>query len=276
MLFNYHTHSQYCDGVGSLESIIIEAINKNFTSLGFSSHAPFAYPTKWAMKNENLSNYLAEIDSLKLKYNNKINIYKGLEIDFIPNVINTNNFSKYNLDYTIGSVHYINKYNGIYWGIDDTKEIFEEGLKNVFNNNIKEVVKEYYNLVKEMVLTSPPDIIGHFDIIKKNNKGNVFFNEYDKWYKDEVLSAIGIIKKSNCIVEINTRGILTKRVESLYPDIWILKELSKNNIPLTISSDSHKKEQLNGYFIETLKILNDIGIKELFFIDNGKWIAKTI
>jgi histidinol-phosphatase (PHP family) len=37
---SYHVHSSYCDGKNSLEEMALSAIAKNFTHLGFSSHAP--------------------------------------------------------------------------------------------------------------------------------------------------------------------------------------------------------------------------------------------
>ncbi len=38
MLANYHTHTTYCDGKNTPEEIVLCAIEKGFTSIGFSGH----------------------------------------------------------------------------------------------------------------------------------------------------------------------------------------------------------------------------------------------
>src|SRR5688572_6616337 len=101
MWANYHTHSNYCDGKGELAEYVTAAREKNIISLGFSSHAPVPFDCKWCMPKARLDGYLEEIEGLK-KSNRDIEIYKGLEIDFIPGVVSPNDFDQL-LDFTIGS-----------------------------------------------------------------------------------------------------------------------------------------------------------------------------
>lgn len=270
--FNYHTHTSFCDGNEEPEIYIKEAINRDMNALGFSSHAPFLYETKWAMKKENLPKYTETITNLRKLYKNQINICLGLEIDYVPNLMGPSHFMYLPLDYSIGSIHYISQFpDGKYWGIDGTKEEFIEGYENIFKRNPEKVIKEYYSLVQQMIIQNPPDIIAHLDVIKKNNKDPEFFTEDDRWYKKIVFETLKIIKESNRIIEVNTRGIYTGRTKSLYPSPWILEKMNELKIPVIISSDAHKTDELTAYFYETADILYSIGFKEISVFENNHW-----
>lgn len=65
---NFHTHCCFCDGKGEPEDYVRKAIELNFSSLGFSSHAPLEIPSNWNMKKEKLSEYISCIKALKEKY----------------------------------------------------------------------------------------------------------------------------------------------------------------------------------------------------------------
>jgi len=278
-LFNFHTHTLYCDGSSEPEAYIKQAIAKGFHSLGFSGHAPIPFENEFAIKEENLLLYCDTILKLKDKYKDYINIFLALEIDYIP--IFTKNFEDVskicNLNYTIGSVHLVvNQANKQLWFIDGGNiATYDKGLTEVFNGDIKTAVKAYYHQINQMIVTQKPDIIGHLDKIKMNNK-NRFFTQNEKWYKDLVNETIGIIKEQNAIIEVNTRGLYKKRSDELFPSISILKELHRSKIPVTISADAHKPEELDLLFYETANILKEIGFKTIMIFDGEKWIEEEI
>ncbi len=174
-------------------------------------------------------------------------------------------------DFIIGSVHLVrNKKNGKLWFIDGPEKNYINGLKDVFDNDIRLAVKTYYDQISEMVLTQTPDIIDHIDKIKMHNK-NRFFTEDEDWYSDLVNQSLDIIQKAGCVVEVNTRGIYKKRCNSLYPEVNILKKIYKRKIPVTVSSDAHLPGELISYFDETIKILKDIGFKTIKYFSGKTW-----
>lgn len=82
-LTNYHTHSLYCDGSASIEDFVKEAIRQGFSSYGVSSHSPIPFDTCWNMNRGDLPAYLDEVHFIKKKYEGRIEIYCGLEIDYL-------------------------------------------------------------------------------------------------------------------------------------------------------------------------------------------------
>ena len=275
---NFHTHTNFCDGSENPEKYVLEAIEKNMLSVGFSGHAPVSFENEWSIKHNNLENYCSTIQSLKVKYKNKINIFLGLEIDYIPGITEEFNsfWEKCNLDFAIGSVHLVRKDNSEeLWFIDGPVENYSKGLNNLFDNDIKTAVGYYYKQVIEMIETQKFNIIGHFDKIKMNNKGN-YFNGDEKWNVEYIMQTIDAIEKYGIIVEINTRGIYKGKTNSLFPDNWVIKELFSRKIPITISTDAHKPFELLNYYSETLDIIKEIGFKELFIFDGKSWVGKEI
>lgn len=238
--------------------------------LGFSSHAPLPFDCPWSMKAEKLKEYLDKILTLK-KSKTDLEIYSGLEIDYIPNVTSPKKFSK-ELDYTIGSIHFVESFNdGRRWEIDGTHSFFLEGLEKIFSNNIKDAIARYFELTREMVEHSKPTIVGHLDKIKIQNINNKFFFENDPWYQFEIGRTLDCIKNNGGIIEVNTRGIYQNKTSTTYPSPWILERILQKKIPITLSSDAHHCDDLVNRFQETAIQLNQIGFHKIHILQDGQW-----
>jgi len=276
--FNFHTHGQFCDGKGAPRDYIEEAINQNMHALGFSSHGPMPLPINWVMENDKLPDYLSELKFLKNEFKNQLQIYIGLEIDYIPGIIGANFdfINTLNLDYTIGAIHFagFDKENHP-WQLDSNAVIFEQGLKEVYGGDIQVLVEKYYRLISEMALKENPDIIAHLDLIKKNNPKEKYFSEDESWYRDAVIDTLKTISESRSIIEVNTGGLARKRCDALYPSNWILEIIRDMKIPITLSSDAHQPSFLTAGFKNASEVLLDIGFKELSIFNGDKWQAQA-
>ena len=285
MLFNLHTHTRFSDGSSEPETYIEEAILQGFSTLGFSDHSPVPFENTFAIREKEVLDYgrtikllqQSEIVNRKSEIVNRkseINILLGLEIDYIPGV--TRSFSEYRellqLDYTIGSVHLVrNSDPSSLWFIDGPDiAIYDKGLQEVFNGDIRKGVTAYYRQIREMVAGQKPDIVGHLDKIKMYNRDR-YFSEDDAWYVQQVDETLDQIEETGCIVEINTRGLYKKRSDTLFPGPAILKKLLARNIPVTLSSDAHKPHELSLLFDETKDLLSAMGFRELMNLTPGGW-----
>src|SRR5258708_3033264 len=124
MWSNFHTHNRYCDGKGELGDYCSQGKDIPVMSLGFSSHAPLPFPCTWCMKPDALPGYLEDIEQLRKIFPAQ-DIYKGLEVDFIPGVISTDEV-KNRLDYTIGTIHFFESFcAGRPWVLDATQSFFQ-------------------------------------------------------------------------------------------------------------------------------------------------------
>lgn len=273
-LTNYHSHTHYCDGKLAPETYIKAAIKKGLKAYGFSSHAPLPFPCKWSVSRPKIKEYLAEIQELKEKYADQIEIYLGLEVDYIPGRITPKNayIRSFNLDYTIGSIHFVGN-----WGdnkpfqADGTHAQFLKGLREIYKNDIKKMMSHYFKLTRDMVTLACPDIVGHLDKLKIHNEKGKLFSERSDWYVFEVLKTLDVIKKSGAILEVNTRGIYKKKTTELYPSKWILEYAKDMQIPICLNSDCHHPNEITKGFDKAIEVLIEVGFEEKMVLMGGEW-----
>jgi histidinol-phosphatase (PHP family) len=269
---NYHQHCHYCDGKETVLAHAQEAMKQGIISMGFSSHCPVPFENNWSMKAEELQNYADEIDEVRKAFAGKIEIYKSLEIDYIPGLIDQNAdwIKALNLDYTIGSVHFVGAYqNGRPWEIDGPHMHFLDGLEKIHDGNVIKVVCEFFEHTRKMIKEACPDVIGHLDKIKMQNHG--FWNEDDDWYQNEILATLEEIRAKKAIVEVNTRGLYKKLTMDPYPGRWVLEQIFDMNIPVQINSDAHHPREITSHFSETAGLLKAIGFTHLMAFLGGQW-----
>lgn len=271
---NYHSHCKYCDGTDIMEKYLHEAIIQKVKGYGFSSHAPLPFDTKWAMNYASVSSYLEKASYLKDKFRDLLQVYIGLEVDFIPGVIGPRSsfIQSLKMDYVIGVVHFVECFeDGHHWEIDGSTSTFKEGLKKIFKNDIRKAVKRYYELIRQMIVYECPEIVGHLDKIKVHNTKKIFFQEEEPWYRKEVLKTLQIIQKAGCILEVNTRSLYKKKLKEAYPSNWILEYAYEMKIPVMLNSDAHHPEEITRDYEKMAHTLNQIGFTELRVLLDGKW-----
>lgn len=273
--YNYHTHSHYSDGSNAPEDYIVEAIKQGFKGLGFSEHSALPFVNTFALQAGNEEAYCKEINELKAKYSDQIEIYLSLEADYIPGI--NQGFKELkeglNLDYLIGSVHLVREHisNNNLWFIDGPRsEIYDEGINQIFGGDVRKAVTAYWQQVNNMVETETFDVIGHLDKIKMHNHGR-WFSEQDKWYTDLVNETINLIAEKNSLVEVNTRGLYKGRSDSLFPGEYIIHKLYQKGIGIILSSDAHLPKEISLWFDEAARQIQACGYKTVNVFTEGKW-----
>jgi len=270
---NYHSHTFYCDGKEHPEIYIKEAVHQKLVAYGYSSHAPVPFECEWTVPERKIKNYINDINTIKKEYAGQLQVYLGLEVDYIPDITNPDHekIKNLGLDYTIGSIHFVDSFDdGERWCFDWTYDFFMKGIKEIFQNDLIKAVKRYYALTRAMLQESRPTIIGHFDKIRMHNENMSFFNESDKWYKNEIEEVLKLIKQKNTIVEINTRGYY-KSGSDLYPHPYLFGKIRKMDIPITINSDSHKADEITKGYKYAAENLKKHGIDEVWAFIDGEW-----
>ncbi|MGD9568517.1 MAG: histidinol-phosphatase HisJ [Sedimentibacter sp.] len=276
---NLHTHTDYCDGKCKTEEMILSAIECKFHSIGISTHGPVPFETDWNIKKEKVEEYIDEVLFLKKKYKNEIQVFLGMELDYIPEI----GFDEFTqklikrLDYYIGSVHYLGMLkNKTMWTVDYNTEELIQGINESFNGNVRNAVEAYYKTISEMAHNFHPPIIGHLDLIKKNNKNNVLFDENEEWYKYSVEKCLDIIKNTKSIIEINTGGIARGYTFEQYPSTFILKMIKERNIPVIINSDAHTREGIDCKFNEMNELLKAMEFSYMSILTKNGWTKDQI
>lgn len=266
MIANFHTHTVFCDGKNTPEEIVLSAIQKGFSAIGFSGHGYTDFDLTYCMKDSD--GYLIEINRLKEKYKKDIQVYLGVEEDAFSPVDRTK------FDYIIGSSHYFN-INNQYYPIDSDYDCFKKCLE-AFNYNIIRLSEAYYRSFCEYINLRKPDIIGHFDLITKFDELDSSLFLHNAEYNQVAEKYITEAAKSGSIFEINTGAIATELRTAPYPNENLLYILKKLDSRLILSSDSHNIDTLDFGFDEVKKLLRDIGFTHLFAMYNGEFVKYDI
>lgn len=266
----YHTHNIFCDGRMTPEDYVKSAIRKGFAAIGISSHAPVCFETEWTMKPEKLQEYLKTVAELKQKYQGKIQVYTGLETDYY---LQGEDYRSYTgLDYTIGSVHFMHhSATGRYLALDGTPAEFAQTRDLVFNGDTQALIEKYYHLMTEMVINQPPSIVGHLDILKKNNGGGCFFDESKTWYHQAVERCLDVIAQRQVVVEVNTGGIARGYTTEMYPSDWILRLMREREIPVVLNSDAHHPDSIDAFYPEAVEKLKAAGYTHQRVLLDNLW-----
>ncbi len=275
-LTNYHSHCTYCDGKSPADEFVKEAIARGFYSYGVSSHAPLPFTTNWTMKAEDMSSYIAEINMLKARYEDQIQLYVGLEIDYLDEVHNPkmSDFQNLNLDYRIGSVHLVSDLQGQIADLDVSSPLFKDMIRDRFDNDLVEVVKKYFSQKKAMIRLGGFDFVGHIDKISMNASFCERNITQQHWYKREIVSLFEEVAKARLMIEINTKAFMSKGV--LFPNKEHFGLINEMQIPVLVNSDSHHIQKINDGRREALELLYKAGIKSVMELDKGQWKAKEI
>lgn len=253
-LYNFHSHSPYCDGKAPIERFIVEAIKSGFSHYGVSPHSPIPFPSPCNMDAAKVNEYLSEMECLKGIYGTKIHLYTSMEIDFLDNWgAFINYFQEMPLDYRISSVHFIPSFNSAdYVDIDGDFDNFKSKMNRYFNNDITRVVQSFYKQSIRMVEKGGFDIIGHFDKIGFN--ASLFAPGIDEepWYIALVSTLIDAIMDNKLVVEINTKKWASD--SRLFPSHHFFKQLKRYNAPVIFNSDSHFPELINSGRFEAMEM----------------------
>ncbi|MDR0758426.1 MAG: histidinol-phosphatase, partial [Tannerella sp.] len=272
---NFHSHCTFCDGHSEPEDFIGAALSQNFRAYGFSSHSPLPFETVWNMSASDMPAYLREIARLKEKYKDRIEIYAGLEIDYLDETCNASSpyFRSLPLDYRISSIHFLpwrlplqednmSCIDGGYGG-------FAEAVGKHYGGDIRLIVKDFFESSMQMVEAGGFDIVGHPDKIYMNGSLYPGFDLAADWYRKPFAAFLDLIAEKELTVEINTKNL--HRKNQIYPHASMFGELRQRNIPVIVNSDCHFTALVNDGRTEALALLKDAGFRTTRELAGGAW-----
>lgn len=249
-----HTHTSFCDGEGSVEELCQAAFERGLTAIGFSAHAPLPKAPglhyEIHLLEEDFDAYVEAVLAARHSWEGKLTVYLGLEVDYIPGILGPRDFQNkgYDFDFLIGSVHYLVPEKGSPpFAIDGDPDEWHRGVREGFGGDYDAAAYRYWQTLIEMIQKGGFEILGHMDLIKKNHHAWLDTQapaHYIQWAKE----IVPYIENTPLVVEINTGGLIRRRIPELYPAPFLLKELAQHHIPITINADAHRPEHLGLYY----------------------------
>lgn len=280
-LASLHNHSRYCDGQGTIKEYVQAAMAAGLVAFGASSHAPLPFPCDYAMPIGQLDRYCAEVRDLAATYRDQLPVYLGLELDYLPGLSSfyQSELLSRGFDYFVASVHYVGEPGTDPWAYDESEECFAREIQQRHRGDARPVVEDYYRrlrlMVEEVSGWECPIIVGHLDRIALWNRDDRYFPTTDDWYLDLVSDALSTVARLGLVVEINTSG-WSKPRGAPNPDASILSACQSRAIPITISADAHRPENVAWRFPEATRLLRELGIHGIVTLGPDGWQPRQL
>ncbi len=258
-LYNYHTHTQYCDGHNTVAEMAKAAVDQGFEVIGFTPHSPIIIPSPCNMKAEDVPAYLDDVRRANEMYAPECRFLAGMEIDYLDKDFNASSqyFVDLDLDFAISSVHFIPAQGGEYIDIDGKYERFARNMREHFHDDLRYVVNTYFSQSMDMLHQGGFTILGHFDKIALNGAAHDPDLEQHGWYIDLVQDYIREIEKSGVTIEINTKAKET--FGRFFPNELYWPQLVEARVPIVVNSDAHYADRLNASRGAALQRLAELG-----------------
>lgn len=214
ILADYHTHTIYSHGKGTIEDNVKVAISKGIEIIGISDHS-YGHLT-YGIKKDSIFKMREEIDFLNEKYKNKIKILLGIESNILDDRGNIDYDDKMGsvLDYVMSGYHFGSKPTSL-------KCIFNHANNYIFKSN----ESKEYNTLAVINAMKNNDI---FVITHPGDKGDVYIEEVAK-----------VAKKTNTRLEINS--------SHKFLNVDQLKKIEHIENTFIVGSDAHISQNVGNF-----------------------------
>ena len=257
--YNFHSHTQFCDGRESMARMAGQALACGMKHYGFTPHSPIPLPSSCNMSALVVPDYVAEFQRLKELYAGRINLYLSMEIDYLGDRWGATNpyFDTIPRDYRLSSVHFVSTPDGEREvDVDGRPQNFRAKMAEHFDNDIHYVVDSFYARTLAMIEKGGFDILGHFDKIGFNASSFSPGIENEPWYRRHIDNVIDAVRATDIIVEINTKAYpapvgSTLAQEAVYeprlfPSPDVIRRLVSAGLPLAVNSDAHYSSRITA------------------------------
>lgn len=241
---NYHTHHELCRHArGTAEDYVKEALNAGLDVLGFSDHAPTRVINDARMSFSELKSYLEDVHTIRERYQDRITIYVGLEIEYLDPDPDYYAALKDKVDYFILGQHYI------------PVKTAKNGLRGTIAITRGEELIQYAKSIEKALSTGYFDLVAHPDLYMGD------YPTFDAHAEEAATIIAEASVKYNVPLEFNANGVrkgLKAKEDGLhyrYPrkEFW---DIAVNKgCQVILSADAHAPNQLSDRAIQKSEAL---------------------
>lgn len=256
--YTFHSHSQWCDGRATIAEFAEAAAASGMEHYGITPHSPVPIVSPCNMSMNDVSTYLAEVKRLKDKYAGRVEIYAGMEIDYLGKHWGPHDryFRELPLDFSIGSVHFIPAQDGQMVDIDGHYDSFRRKMTANFRDDLSYVVNTFFDQSEKMLMSGGFDIVGHIDKVAHNAAHHQPGIDSEPWFEQRVERLITMAFERGYAIEINTKALSGHN--RLFPDKKWWPLLKRLGAVTPVNSDAHEPTLINAGRRESLAELSKI------------------
>jgi histidinol-phosphatase (PHP family) len=235
------------------------ASERGITELGVSEHVYrfeqalelWRHPFWEGFARDDLDEYCAFVRE-------QTDLRLGIEADFIPggedriaNLLEARDF-----DYVVGSVHFLRD-----GAVDmDDYSVWDSG------RSAEEIWRRYFETIGETAASGLFDILAHPDLVKYWGRDRPRPEGDLRHYYELAMDGIA---SSGIAVEVSTAG-LRKHTREIYPAPAFLEMCVQAGVPIALSSDAHRPEDIGADYDQALELLERLGVTELCVFEHRR------
>ena len=276
-LSNAHTHTLFCDGRCAPDEMLAAAKQLGFISLGFSDHGEQGFDFAYCMGHGKQRRYENTLRAMQAKHQDEgksPRLWIGLEQDAMVDETQKT-YNKKHFDFIVGSTHYLTRdFHGEPVAVDGNFNLLKIYVSEAFRGDWMAMVHAYYDAHVSMLRRDQPQIIGHFDLVRRQNLLAELF--CTPAYRKAALAALESIDSFTGVLEVNTGGMAKGVMDEPYPTRELLGAWLEMGGKVTITSDCHDARRLDFGFDRMLEMLKRIGYKRVKRLGAGAALWETV
>ena len=270
--FSYHTHTDFSDGSDSIEKMLEKAVALGWEQIGISDHMIIHKNIKNAPTYEMLisrsgdhiyqdcfekslpmfQNNVEYIRKVAKKY--PIDVLIGFEVDYFTYDGWEDEFKNF-----IKQIDHDYLLTGNHFFFDDKCDIlidiyrYDNLDKKCKTESYETYLKRHYKTMQKAVKSGMFDFLAHLDYARRTKLHHLYPCVDDRW------EVVNCLSENNVAAEISTKGL--RKVDSFYPEDFLLKQMVDKNVKIVISDDAHNVDELGFCFDKAEEKLKEIGCK---------------
>jgi len=268
MLTDYHLHLRPDDAAATPEryftsanaEVYREAASaRGIAELGVSEHIYRFHQALEIWRHPFWERYARDdLDDYCRFVREETDLRLGIEMDFVPGTEDRTAalLDARELDYVVGSVHFISESEG---AVD--MEPFTAWDPKDPRRSAERVWGRYFEAVAASARSGLFDIIAHPDLVKYWGPAHPdrVPKRDPRFFYEPTVEAFA---EAGVAVEVSTAG-LRKPVGEIYPARAFLEMCAEAGVPVALSSDAHRPEDVGAGYRQALELLAEVGIGEL-------------
>lgn len=253
-MIDYHIHTLLCNhATGSTHGYIEAAIDLGLTEICFLEHLCLdPAHTAHTMHVKEVPLFVYAVEALKQRYEDRIIIRTGLEVDFTPEALPALErlIGTFDFDLIGASVHFV----------DGINIASRRSAAAISPEAFHGVSQRYVERVNEMVETPFFDVVCHLDLIKKT--GRSLAPDVERG----LMAVVDRMATKNLALEVNSGG-LAHPIGACYPSHTLLAHAISRGVALTTGSDAHTPGGVGAGIATALATLSTLGATHLAQFD---------
>jgi histidinol-phosphatase (PHP family) len=246
---DYHVHTTFSDGGGTLAECIAHAVAVGLPEIGIADHFSPVQPTPWesgSIPFARLDDYVREVREAARRHDD-ITVLLGLEADYVPEHEGLLRafLAERRFDYVIGGVHVVDGFE-----FDDPDQRDGPRWKEP-----DALLRRYYEIVHAAAASGCFDVIAHIDWI------GLWGHAPGPAVRDAIDAALEAVAGSGSALELNTDKV-SDPAKVMYPSGELLTAARARGIPLVISSDAHEAAHVGRFWGEAIERAVAAGYRE--------------